>query len=133
MARVKQTARKHTGKRPSGKKCVKGISSSDVKIKKPHRFRPGTVALREIKRYQKSTELLIRKAPFQRLVKEIASEIVTDQLRFQSGAVAALQEAVESYLVGLFEDSNLCALHTKRVTVMSKDIQLARRIRGERV
>ncbi|CAF0856903.1 unnamed protein product [Adineta ricciae] len=100
-------------------------------IKKPHRFRPGTVALREIRRYQKSTELLIRKLPFQRLVREIAQDFKTD-LRFQSAAIGALQEASEAYLVSLFEDTNLCAIHAKRVTIMPKDIQLARRIRGER-
>ncbi|KAK2718429.1 hypothetical protein QYM36_005668 [Artemia franciscana] len=94
-------------------------------------YRPGTVALREIRRYQKSTELLIRKLPFQRLVREIAQDFKTD-LRFQSSAVMALQEASEAYLVGLFEDTNLCAIHAKRVTIMPKDIQLARRIRGER-
>ncbi|CAG2224093.1 H3 [Mytilus edulis] len=93
--------------------------------------KPGTVALREIRRYQKSTELLIRKLPFQRLVREIAQDFKTD-LRFQSSAVMALQEASEAYLVGLFEDTNLCAIHAKRVTIMPKDIQLARRIRGER-
>ena len=100
-------------------------------IKKPHRFRPGTVALREIRKFQKSTELLIRKLPFQRLVREIAQEVKAD-LRFQSQAVLALQEAAESYMVGLFEDTNLCAIHARRVTIMPKDIQLARRIRGER-
>ncbi|MED6266439.1 hypothetical protein CHARACLAT_002138 [Characodon lateralis] len=100
-------------------------------VKKPHRYRPGTVALREIRRYQKSTELLIRKLPFQRLVREIAQDFKTD-LRFQSAAIGALQEASEAYLVGLFEDTNLCAIHAKRVTIMPKDIQLARRIRGER-
>merc|ERR1712098_478013 len=88
-------------------------------------------ALREIRRYQKSTELLIRKLPFQRLVREIAQDFKTD-LRFQSSAVMALQEASEAYLVGLFEDTNLCAIHAKRVTIMPRDIQLARRIRGER-
>jgi histone H3 len=82
-------------------------------------------------KYQKSTELLIRKAPFQRLVREIAQDFKND-LRFQSTAVLALQEAAEAYLVGLFEDTNLCAIHAKRVTIMPKDIQLARRIRGER-
>ena len=86
---------------------------------------------REIRKYQKSTELLIRKLPFQRLVREIAQDFKTD-LRFQSSAVLALQEAAEAYLVGLFEDTNLCAIHAKRVTIMPKDIQLARRIRGER-
>ena len=100
-------------------------------VKKPHRYRPGTVALREIRKYQKSTELLIRKLPFQRLVCEIAQDFKTD-LRFQSSAISALQEASEAYLVGLFEDTNLCAIHAKRVTIMPKDIQLARRIRGER-
>ena len=100
-------------------------------VKKPHRYRPGTVALREIRRYQKSTDLLIRKLPFQRLVREIAQDFKTD-LRFQGSAVLALQEAAEAYLVGLFEDTNLCAIHAKRVTIMPKDIQLARRIRGER-
>merc|ERR1711956_122897 len=100
-------------------------------VKKPHRYRPGTVALREIRRYQKPTELLIRKLPFQRLVREIAQDFKTD-LRVQSSAVMALQEASEAYLVGLFEDTNLCAIHAKRVTIMPKDIQLARRIRGER-
>ena len=99
--------------------------------RKPHRYRPGTVALREIRRYQKGTELLIRKLPFQRLVREIALEINED-LRFQSTAVLALQEASEAYLISLFEDTNLCAIHAKRVTIMPKDIQLARRIRGER-
>jgi len=97
----------------------------------PHRYRPGTVALREIRRYQKSTDLLIRKLPFQRLVREIAQDFKSD-LRFQGSAVLALQEAAEAYLVGLFEDTNLCAIHAKRVTIMPKDIQLARRIRGER-
>ena len=100
-------------------------------VKKPHRYRPGTVALREIRRYQKSTDLLIRKLPFQRLVREIAQDFKTD-LRFQGSAVLALQEASEAYLVGLFEDTNLCAIHAKRVTIMPRDIQLARRIRGER-
>lgn len=98
--------------------------------KRPHRFRPGTVALREIRRYQKSTDLLIRKLPFQRLVREVAQTFKTD-LRFQGSAIAALQEASEAYLVGLFEDTNLCAIHAKRVTVMRQDMVLARRIRGE--
>jgi len=100
-------------------------------IRKPHRYRPGTVALQEIRRYQKSTDLLIRKLPFQRLVREIAQEFKLN-LRFQSAAISALQEAAEAYLVGLFEDTNLCTIHAKRVTIMPRDIQLARRIRGER-
>ena len=100
-------------------------------VKKPHRYRPGTVALHEIRRYQKSTELLIRKLPFQRLVREIAQDFKTD-LRFQSAAIMALQESAEAYLVGLFEDSNLCTIHAKQVTIIPKDIQLARHICGER-
>jgi histone H3 len=99
-------------------------------VKKSKRFRPGTAALREIRRYQKSTELLIRKMPFQRLVREISQEFRMD-LRFQSTAILALQEATEAYLVGLFEDTNLCAMHAKRVTIQPKDMQLARRIRGD--
>ncbi|KHN84932.1 Histone H3, partial [Toxocara canis] len=98
---------------------------------KPHRYRPGTVALREIRRYQKSTELLIRKLPFQQSVRETAQDFKTD-LRFQSSAVLPLQGASEAYLIGLFEDTNLCAIHAKRVTIMPKDIHLARRTRGER-
>ena len=109
-------------------------------VKKPHRYRPGTVALREIRRYQKSTNLLIRKAPFQRLVRDIYQHItrIPDRThlksdnRWQGSSILALQEAAEAYNVGLFEDTNLCAIHAKRVTVMPKDIQLAQRIRGEK-
>ncbi|CAM9556218.1 unnamed protein product, partial [Choristocarpus tenellus] len=135
MARTKQTARKSTGGKAPRKqlatKAARKSAPATGGVKKPHRYRPGTVALREIRRYQKSTELLIRKLPFQRLVREIAQDFKTD-LRFQGSAVLALQEAAEAYLVGLFEDTNLCAIHAKRVTIMPKDIQLARRIRGER-
>ncbi|KAG5534269.1 hypothetical protein RHGRI_022404 [Rhododendron griersonianum] len=135
MARTKQTARKSTGGKAPRKqlatKAARKSAPTTGGVKKPHRYRPGTVALREIRKYQKSTELLIRKLPFQRLVREIAQDFKTD-LRFQSHAVLALQEAAEAYLVGLFEDTNLCAIHAKRVTIMPKDIQLARRIRGER-
>ena len=92
--------------------------------------RPGTVALREIRKYQKSTDLLIRKLPFQRLVREVAQTMKAD-VRFQTHAILALQEAAEAYLTSLFEDTNLCALHAKRITIMPKDIHLARRIRGE--
>ena len=99
--------------------------------KKPHCYRPGTVALREIRKYQKSTELLIKKRPFQRLVREIAQDFKSD-LRFQGSAILACQEAAEAYIVGLLEDANLCSLHSKRVTIKPKDIQVARRIRGER-
>jgi histone H3 len=130
LAALQRKAQAKTAPRPGQ---VEGLDprTNLPRNKKPHRFRPGVVALREIRKYQKNTELLIRKLPFQRLVREIANDFKTD-LRFQSQAVLALQEASEAYLVGLFEDSNLCAIHAKRVTIMPKDIQLARRIRGER-
>ncbi|AFP65417.1 histon H3 (nucleomorph) [Chroomonas mesostigmatica CCMP1168] len=153
MARTKQTARKSTGgkmnkKIITGKASRKSITgkaskkfssvekktkniSNNEESKKGHRYRPGTVALREIRKYQKSTDLLIRKLPFQRLVRELAQDFRND-LRFQGSAVLALQEATEAFLVGLFEDTNLCALHAKRVTIMPKDLLLARRIRGEK-
>ncbi|KAH6556040.1 hypothetical protein KP509_1Z209000 [Ceratopteris richardii] len=119
MARTKQTTRKQLASKAARKSAL-----TTGGVKKPRRYRPGTVALR-------STELLIRRLPFQRLVREIAQDLKTD-LRFESHAVLALQEAAEAYLVSLFEVTNLCAIHAKRVTIMPKDIQLARRIRGER-
>merc|ERR1712099_13793 len=131
---TKQTARMSTNVNRTRKQEITVVSRRSTPttggVKKPHRYRPGTVALREIRKYQKSTELLIRRLPFQRLVREIAQTYKSD-LRFQSSAVLALQEAAESYLVGLFEDTNLCAIHAKRVTIMPSDIKLARRIRGE--
>ncbi|KAI9001039.1 histone-fold-containing protein [Trametes punicea] len=139
------TARKSTGgKAPAGRASDAGPSGAgrrgsgqgaDQPRKK--RFRPGTVALREIRKYQKSTDLLIRKLPFSRVVREIALDMMTDTidygdtgLRWQSSAILALQEATEAFLVHMFEDANLCAIHAKRVTVMQRDIQLARRLRG---
>ena len=140
MARVKQRA----GKRPQGSLLVRQrrvvrysvVNKSIAAIKprtarKPHRYRPGTVALREIRQYQKSTDLLIRKAPFARLVREVA-ESLEIKCRFQSTAILALQEASEAYLIGLFKDTNMCTIHARRVTIMPRDMQLARRIRGER-
>lgn len=113
MARSKQTAKKSIG----------GFAP------RKRRYRPGTVALREIRKFQKSTELLIRKLPFQRLVREVARYYNTE-IRFQSLAILALQEAAEDYLVSLFQDTNLCAIHAKRVTITQKDMSLARRICG---
>ncbi|GJZ92946.1 histone H3.2-like protein [Tanacetum coccineum] len=111
MARTKQTARKSTGGKAPRKQLANKVTRKSAPatggVKKPHRFRPGTIALRDIRKYQKSTALLIKKLPFQRL-------------------------ASEAYLVGVFEDTNICAIHAKRVTIMPKDMQLARRIRGER-
>ena len=137
MARTKQTARKSTGGKAPRKqlatKAARKSAPATGGVKKPHRYRPGTVALREIRRYQKSTDLLVRKLPFQRLVREIAHRglLTMPEVRFSPASLLALQEASEAYLVGLFEDTNLCALHAKRVTIMPKDIQLAQRIRGE--
>ena len=96
----------------------------------PRRYRPGEKALREIRFYQKNTELLIRRLPFARLVREVQTYFFRKEYRWQAEAMLALQEAAEAHLVGLFEDANLCTIHAKRVTVMPKDIQLARRIRG---
>ena len=150
MARTKQTARRNQGGkapwtfrtkpvpagRGKGKKAVKPtppVGGGGQSQRRKPRYRPGTVALREIRRYQKSTELLIRKLPFQRLVRETIVDVTgRDDYRLGHGAAEALQEASEAYLVGLFEDANLCAIHAKRVTIMPKDIQLARKIRGER-
>ena len=135
MARTKQTARKSTGGKAPRKqlatKAARKSAPATGGVKKPHRYRPGTVALREIRRYQKSTELLIRKLP-------VPAPGARDRPGLQDRPALpglgrlALQEAAEAYLVGLFEDTNLCAIHAKRVTIMPKDIQLARRIRGER-
>ncbi|EIE19655.1 hypothetical protein COCSUDRAFT_31070 [Coccomyxa subellipsoidea C-169] len=140
MARVKATARKHTGsshpfRAPQNtKKGQQGVVKAR-RVRNPlyntnKRARPGTVALREIRKYQRSTALLIRKLPFRRLVRELSQSLLNG-IRFQESAMEALQEAAESYLVGIFEDSNLCAIHARRVTIMPKDMQLARRLRGE--
>jgi len=136
MARTKTTARKSAAVKTPKKKSTLSSAKKTAPpatggVKKAHRYRPGTVALREIRKYQKTTDLLIRKLPFQRIVKNLAGEVRTD-VRFQSQAVLALQEAAEAYLVGLFEDTNLCAIHAQRVTIMVRDMQLARRIRGEK-
>lgn len=135
MARTKQTARKSANHYASGRPLAKATitvpktTPSTLGIKRT-RARPGANALKEIRKYQKSTELLIRRAPFQRLVREITRDFQAD-FRWQVQAVEALQEAAEAYLVGMLEDSNLCAIHAKRVTIMPKDMQLAKRIRGD--
>lgn len=109
---------------------VKMMAKADVNQAK-RRFKPGTIALREIKKYQRDTGALIPRAPFQRLVRQICSSI-DNELRFQSQALVALQEASEAYLTGIFEDSNLCCIHANRMTIMKKDMDLARRIRGDK-
>ena len=134
MARTKRTARKdEVGKKRSAfvKKQPRSQTSQTSAQQQPHRYRPGTVALREIWRYQKSTELLIRKLPFQCLVHKILQGYGVGY-RVTPAMMMALQEAAEAYLVQLLEDSNLCAIHAKRITIQPEDMQLARRIRGER-
>ncbi|KAG0692075.1 histone-fold-containing protein [Suillus ampliporus] len=145
------TARKSTGREKPTPASVRGgkggkgrpaqpdaDTEEQEPTRKKRRYRPGTLALREIRKYQRSTDLLLRRLPFSRLVREVAMDMTTDTnyeggevgLRWQSSAIMALQEATEAFLVHLFEDANLCAIHAKRVTIMQRDIQLARRIRG---
>jgi histone H3 len=142
MARTKQTARRSTGGKAPRKqlatKAAQRSAPASGGIKKPHRYRPGTVALREIRRYQKGTDLLIRKLPFQRLAREVLQDLNKPGSyphysveHFQATSLLAIQESVEAFSVGLFEDVNLCAIHARRVTNMPKDMQLALRIRGE--
>jgi histone H3 len=130
MARVKETARAKKGLGSKKSKAPKAAGAT-TGTKRAHRWRPGTVALREIRKFQKSTELLVQRAPFQRLVRELAAA-QKEGLRFQSSAVQAIQEATESYVISLLADTNLCAIHTRRVTIQPKDVQLALRLRGER-
>ena len=132
MARTKQTARHSTGGKAPRKKLATMAARLMYTggVKRPRRYHPGTVALCEIRKFQKSTDLLIRKLPFQRVVREICQGMGKD-LRFQSTAMLALQEAAEAYLINVFEWTNLAAIHAKRVTIMPKDMQLAMRIRGD--
>ena len=139
MARTKQSARHSTGgEAPRVQLATKAARVYTRRllggVKKPHRYRPGTVALREIHRFQKSTVLLIRKAPYQHFVREIVQNDLMygiSDVRFQSTAMLALQEAAEAYLINVFEWTNLAAIHAKRVTIMVKDMRLAMRIRGD--
>ena len=124
MVRTKITARKEIG----DGKSVRSKKSSKGSARRKRRFRPGTVALREIRKYQKSTELLIRKIPFQRLVREIVYKMKDKDFKFQSTALLALQEASEEFLVNMFDQCNHIAIHGKRTTVMVKDIRLWKRL-----
>ncbi len=129
MARTKQTACKSTGgKAPQKQLSTKAARKAAPAIggcKKPHRYCPGTVALHEIRKYQKSMDLLLCKLPFQRCVREVTQDVHCG-MRYQATALAASQEASEAYLIGLLEDTNLCAIHARRVTIMPKDLQLSR-------
>lgn len=130
MARTKQTPQKSTGGKVPQHMYLAKKAAQFGGVKKHRRYRAGTIALREIRKYQKTTDLLIRKISFARLVREITQDYKTD-LRYQSTAMLALQEASEAFLVSYFEDANACAIHAKRVTIMPRDIKLARRIRGD--
>ena len=136
MARTKDTivggdrtpVRKSPGAQ-SVRKATPGSSGTKAAPGK-RRYRPGERALREIRFYQRNTDLLIRRLPFARLVREVQTYFFRKPFRWQAEAMVAMQEAAEAHLVGLFEDANLCTIHAKRVTIMPKDLQLARRIRG---
>ncbi len=139
MVRTKQTNKKGEASKSPRKTSDAQKAPRDGGVKKPHKFKPGTVALREIRKFQKSTDLLIKKLPFQRLVRKLVEDEERSQaadakespvaFKVQSSALAALQEASEAYLVHVLEDSNLAAIHAKRVTIMPRDIQLANRIK----
>jgi len=136
MARTKQTARKSTGGKAPRKQLVtkaarKSASTAEPatkKAKKTHRFRPGSVVIKDIRKYQKSTDLLIRVLPFQRMVRSIVQGFKSD-VRFQASALRALQEALENHMVQMLEDAYRCSAHAKRVTLMCKDIQLVKKIK----
>ncbi|XP_039064056.1 histone H3-like centromeric protein HTR12 [Hibiscus syriacus] len=117
-----------SSRRPS--KTGGQATSSQGTPRKPHRFRPGTRALQEIRKYQKTTDRLIPAASFIREVRAISYRLAPDIGRWQAEALVAIQEAAEDYLIQLFGDAMLCAIHAKRVTLMKKDIQLARRLGG---
>ena len=130
--RTKTVPRKHIA---TGTKTIPGEKTLPrTQERRPHRYRPGTVALREIRKYQRTTGLLIKKLPFQRTVKEImatvCNELGYECKRIQSAALGALQEASENHLTNLFTDTNLAAIHAKRVTIQPKDMRLACRLRG---
>ena len=135
MARTKALAtkaNKQAKTKPQKKSQTKSSSKKEgADGKRKNRYRPGQAALREIKKYQKQTDLVIRRMPFQRLCRDIAREFVPE-VRFQPSTLQALQECTEMYIAGLFEDTQLCTLHAKRVTVYQKDMMLAQRIRGDK-
>ena len=136
MAAVSKQIKKSSGAKVKKEKSNTKTKTATGAPKKERKFRwrPGTVALREIKKYQGSVNTLMRKAPFQRLVREVAQSYHQSgtMMKWQASALAALQEATESYITGLLADANLLALHAKRVTLMARDLALARRLRGER-
>ncbi len=132
MARTKQTARKSTGGKAPRKmlatKAARKTEPHSGGVKKPHKYRPGTVALREIRKYQKTTNLLLRKLPFSRLVREVSQGFRSD-IRWQASAMQGIQEITEAFIIGLLQNANLGCIHAKRVTCMPKDVDLAHRIK----
>jgi len=143
MARSKQTSakkfmvggRSNRGSKAGPRTLVRGSGAGGAGAPRPsdaprRRHKPGEKAIKEIRKFQRSTDLLIRKLPFARLVREVTLQFTHQDFRWQGSALLALQEAAEAHLTHLFEDANLCTIHAKRVTVMVKDMQLARRIRG---
>ena len=135
MAHTKQKTRKSTGgatpRFHSATKAARAAAQKVIAVRKPRRWRPGMVALREILKFQKTTDLLIRKAPFQHLVQEIVHNMSRkSDLQMQSTALVALQEAAEYFMVAVFSKTNLCTQHGKRVTILLKDLVLACCIRG---
>ena len=134
MARTKLVAKKASSERILKKKlekdCEQRVRAECPRSSKDGRLHPGVKAMHEVMHYQNTTELLIQKVSFQRVVRELCETIHSD-IRFESQALLALQEAAESYLVGLFEDANLCTAHAKRIIVRPQDIQLSRRIRRD--
>ena len=135
MARVKKTGSEIKRRTGPAQKVPRAVASKKApapakSIAKPHRFRPGTRALLEIRKFQRRTDLLIKRLSFERFVREIAQDYMAAP-RFRPDAIDALQTAAEDYLVKLFEDTNLICIHAKRQTISVRDLQLARRIRGE--
>ncbi|XP_012481157.1 histone H3-like centromeric protein CENH3 isoform X4 [Gossypium raimondii] len=146
MSRTKHTAAKKPRRKPSAAAAASPATASPHtrsvtakktggpgtprNLKRPHRFRAGTRALQEIRKYQKTSNLLVPAASFIREVRAISYRFAPDISRWQAEALVAIQEAAEDYLIQLFGDAMLCAIHAKRVTLMKKDIQLARRLGG---
>jgi histone H3 len=143
MARTKQAVHSPHGGKSARKMLRAKAAEVDEKhaakkkaphisgVKRSQKYRPGTIALREIRKYQKSTDFLIKKRPFHRLIKEILQDKHNAKFRVQKSMLDALQTAAEAYLVDLMNDTNMCALHAKRVTIQAHDMRLARRLRGE--
>ncbi|KHJ42590.1 core histone H2A/H2B/H3/H4 [Trichuris suis] len=130
----KDNRRRESRPKHSSAKPVKAQSGKEQQVsteRKHRRRRPGVLALREIRLYQKGTELLLRRAPFQRVVRDVTQRLGKPDLKFQRIALEALQTAAEAYLIGLMEDTNLASIHAKRQTIMPRDIRLALRLRGE--